>query len=306
VHLAWSLLSYEANELERAREQAEQTLDILERMNVADGILWGRYILARVHLACGELDEMRKITRKGRQDVARLDVYKGKALWFTALEAQASLQEGDLAAAARWAAAIHFSPADAPHFWDELPYFTYIRLLLAQKRLEDAQTLLTTMQRSAEQAGRCRKLITIYLQQAAVQQTLGQRQEALPNVEKALRLAAPEGYCRAFLDEGQVIVDLLPQVRQVAPTFVDRVLESASAAGEQRAVSHAPALIEPLSERELEILRLIAAGRSNPEIADLLYLSLNTIKWHVKNLYGKLGVGSRIEAAARGQELDLL
>jgi LuxR family maltose regulon positive regulatory protein len=306
VYLASSLLSYEANELERAREQAEQTLDILERMNVADGMLWGRYILARVHLACGELDEMRQITRKGRQDVARLDVYKRKALWFTALEAQASLQEGDLASAARWAEAVRFSPADAPHFWDELPYFAYIRLLLAQNRLEDAQTLLTTIERSAQQAGRCRKLITIYLQQAAVQQAMGQRQGVLARLEKALRLAAPEGYCRAFLDEGRVIVDLLPQVRQVAPAFVDRVLESASVAGDQQAVPHAPALIEPLSDRELEILRLIAAGRTNPEIADLLYLSLNTIKWHVKNLYGKLGVGSRIEAAARAQELDLL
>jgi LuxR family maltose regulon positive regulatory protein len=306
VHLAWSLLSYEANELERAREQAEQTLDILERLNVADGMLWGRYILARVHLACGELDEMRQITRKGRQDVARLDVYKGKALWFTSLGAQASLQEGDLAAAARWAEAARFSPAATPHFWDELPYFTYVRLLLAQKRLEDAQTLLATMERSAEQAGRSRKLITIYLQQAAVQQAMGRQEQALARLEQALHLAAPEGYCRAFLDEGPVIVDLLSRVRQVAPTFVDRVLESAGAGGGQRAISHAPALIEPLSEREMEILRLIAAGRSNPEIADLLYLSLNTIKWHVKNLYGKLGVGSRIEAAARAQELDLL
>jgi LuxR family maltose regulon positive regulatory protein len=65
-------------------------------------------------------------------------------------------------------------------------------------------------------------------------------------------------------------------------------------------------LVEPLTVRELEILRLIAAGRSNPEIAELLYLSLNTVKWHVKNLYGKLGVSSRVEAAARAQELELL
>ncbi len=65
-------------------------------------------------------------------------------------------------------------------------------------------------------------------------------------------------------------------------------------------------MIEPLTKREREIVRLIAAGRSNPEIAELLYLSLNTVKWHVKNLYGKLGVSSRVEAAARAQELGLL
>ena len=67
-----------------------------------------------------------------------------------------------------------------------------------------------------------------------------------------------------------------------------------------------PPLVEPLTDRERQILRLIAAGRSNPEIAELLYLSLNTVKWHAKNLYGKLGVGSRVEAIARAQELDLL
>ena len=68
----------------------------------------------------------------------------------------------------------------------------------------------------------------------------------------------------------------------------------------------APQLLEPLTQREEEVLRLIAAGRSNPEIAELLYLSLNTVKWHAKNLYGKLGVSSRVEAVTRAQELDLL
>ena len=82
--------------------------------------------------------------------------------------------------------------------------------------------------------------------------------------------------------------------------------QAASAEGVGPPMPQAGALVEPLSERELEILRLIAAGRSNPEIAELLYLSLNTVKWHAKNLYGKLNVGSRIEAVARAQELELL
>jgi LuxR family maltose regulon positive regulatory protein len=306
IHLAWSLLSYEANELERAREQVMGALEIAEQANITDGILWGRLILARVHLARGELDTARQVAQAGRQYATGLDVYGGKVQWFTAVEAQVSLREADLAAAARWAEEAGLGPADTPHHWDELPYATYVRLLLAQNRLEDAQQLLDNLEHSASQGERRRKLITIYLLQALAHQATGRTEAALRRVQDALKLAAAEGYLRAFLDEGQAIVDLLPRVRHLAPDFVSRVLAAASAQGAAPLVPRAGELVEPLSERELEILRLIAAGRSNPEIAELLYLSLNTVKWHAKNLYGKLNVGSRIEAVARAQELGLL
>jgi LuxR family maltose regulon positive regulatory protein len=306
IYLAWSLLSYEANELEQAREQVVQALDLAERANMADGILWGRHILARVHLARGDVSAARQTARAGRQYADRLDVYEGKAQWFAAIETQASLLEGDLTAAARWAQATSFSPADTPHHWDEFTYLAYVRLLLAQNRLEDAQRLLDTMERSASQGERRRKLITIYLLQAVAHQAAGYTEGALARVENAVDLAAPEDYRRAFLDEGPAILDLLPRARHLAPDFVSQVLDAASAKDASPPMPRRQALVEPLSERELEILRLIAAGRSNPEIAELLYLSLNTVKWHAKNLYGKLNVGSRIEAVARAQELELL
>jgi LuxR family maltose regulon positive regulatory protein len=311
MYLSWSLLSYEANELRKASKQVERALELVKRVNIVDGVLWGWYILARVHLARGEIENMRQVAQKGRQCAAHRDVYEAKETWFSALEAQASLLEGDLAAAERWAEAAGFSPTDTPHHWDEFAYLTYVRLLLTQRRLEAAQTLLTTMERSAQAAGRHRKLITIYLQQALAQRALGHRKPALARVEGALHLAAPEGYVRAFLDEDSAIVALLAQLRTrltgtAASEFVDRVLEGAAAAGAEPPIPPVQALVEPLSERELEILRLIAAGRSNPEIADMLYLSLNTVKWHVKNLYSKLNVGSRIEAVACAQELELL
>jgi LuxR family maltose regulon positive regulatory protein len=263
-----------------------------------------------VHLARGELDEMRRVAREGGQYAARLDVYEGKVTWFSALEAQADLLAGDLAAAAGWAEAAGFRPSDTPHHWDEAAYLTYTRLLLAQGRLAEAQTLLATMERSAGAAERQRKLITIYLQQALIQQALGHGEQALARVEVALRLAAAEGYVRAFLNEGPAIAASLARLRlrltgTAVPGFVDRVLEAAAATSAEATIPQVQTLVEPLSDRELEILRLIAAGRSNPEIAELLYLSLNTVKWHVKNLYGKLQVHSRVEAVARGQELDL-
>ncbi len=316
IRLAWSLLSYEANELERARAQVQQPLELSDRLNMVEGMLWGRYILGRVCLALGDLGAMRRTIQEAQRHAAGLHLYEAKRRWFTALEAQASLQEGDLAATAGWAKAAGLGPADTPHHWDEFAYFVYVRLLLAQGRLEDAETLLATMERSARGAGRLRKLITIHLQQALLEQMRNRQAEAISRVASAVRLAAPEGYVRACLDEGPGIARLLPDVRPAAPGFVDRLLD---AFRQERRTPKAPApeagspaggevagLIEPLTEREVEILRLIAAGRSNPEIADRLTLSLNTVKWHVKNLYGKLQVSNRVEAAARADELGLL
>jgi LuxR family maltose regulon positive regulatory protein len=186
-----------------------------------------------------------------------------------------------------------------------MQYSAYVRLLLAQNRPEEAQSLLATLAGSAEQGERRRSLITIYLQQALVHQALGHEKQALVRVEEALRLAAAQDYGRAFLDEGASIIDLLPRVRRIAPKFVDS-LQAAGGKSTPLAQGALTELVEPLTEREMEILRLIAAGRSNPEIAEHLYLSLNTVKWHAKNLYGKLGVSNRVAAATRAQELDLL
>jgi LuxR family maltose regulon positive regulatory protein len=307
AYLAWSLLSMEANDLSLAGQQASRAWTLCQQAQILDGVWWAMFILARVHLANGEMEEMRQVCRETRQ----LDAQANQAIygpWFAALEAQASLQQGDLAAAERWAQAAGLTPDDAPHRWNEYLYVVYVRLLLAQDRLRDAQTLLATMERSAERSQRLRSLITVYLQQALVRRALGRKAEALARVEDALRLAAPQDYRRAFLDEGPPILELLPRVRPIAPLFLDSLLQGSPQDGPsvRDADARPSPLIEPLTGRELEILRLIAAGCTNPEIAELLYLSLNTVKWHAKNLYGKLSVGNRVQAVARAKELDLL
>jgi LuxR family maltose regulon positive regulatory protein len=303
IYFVWSLLSYEANELDLAREQVLRGLDLCQQMHFTDGVFLSHYILAQVHLASGEIDGMLSVIQEVRQYAARLNLDLPYEPWLAALEAQASLQQGDLAAAIRWAEATKLSPADTPHPFHELMYFVYVRTLLAQNRPEDARTLLAAMERSAQEGGRHRKLITIYLQQALVQQALGHREQALARVESALRLAVPEGYRRAFLDEGPAIVDLLPQVRHIALDFVDQVLD---AAGVEPLIPRAQALVEPLSERELQVLRLLATGLSSTEVAQELYIAVGTARTHIKNIYGKLGVHSRVKAITRAQELGLI
>jgi LuxR family maltose regulon positive regulatory protein len=123
----------------------------------------------------------------------------------------------------------------------------------------------------------------------------------LKPLEEALALAEPEGFVRIFLDEGGPMVDLLRQARQsqIATDYVDNLLAGGLPVDQS-------GLIEPLSERELEVLRLLAEGLTNKAIGEHLYLALNTVKVHTRNIYGKLGVNNRTQAVVRARELGLL
>jgi LuxR family maltose regulon positive regulatory protein len=304
AYLSWSLLAYEADELDLARQYAQRTLDVLVAANFPQGILWGQYILARIHLAEGDFDGMREITQQGRRLASRMDRKSIQGAWFAALEAQADLDSGELPSALRWTEVAAFTPQDSPPHWVEYPYFTYTRVLLAQGRSGEAQTLLDNMEALAAQGGRQRKLITIYLLQALSLSAQGEKQEAVVRVERALEIAAPQDYRRAFLDEGQKISKLLTKARGIAPTFVDELLLAFRPRVDS--ASQADGLIDPLTEREQEVLRLVAKGLSNREIAEALFVTLGTVKKHLNNIFSKLNVKNRTQAITRGRELGLL
>jgi LuxR family maltose regulon positive regulatory protein len=303
VSLSWSLLSYEANQLVIASEQAQRALDTLTQVGISQGISWAQYILASVHLANGEWENLLHFTREGFQHASRTGTAEIHGSWFVALEAQASLHRGDLATAERWAEEMKYTPQDKPHHWIERAYFTYVRLLLAQKRFQDAHILLSTMDASARNAKRLRKLITIDLLSAQTGLAIGEEEQAIQRLENAVKLASPQDYRRAFLDESQVVLDLLPRVHHVAPLFVDELLRVSQV--ESKPITQPDALIEPLSERELEVLRLVARGLSNREIAEALFVTLGTVKKHLNNIFNKLYVKSRTQAVSRGRELNL-
>jgi LuxR family maltose regulon positive regulatory protein len=179
---------------------------------------------------------------------------------------------------------------------------------------------LQGLEDSAQQQGRLGTLVGIHVLQALAEQAQRQPAAALGRLEQALSLAAHAGYRRAFLDEGAVLVPLLAERRHIAPEFVDGLLAALSPAagpGAQPASASAPsaaaamaaanqALIEPLGASQLEILRLVAEGRSNQEVADTLGITLGTTKWHLNQIYGKLGVASRTQAVAEARRAKLL
>jgi LuxR family maltose regulon positive regulatory protein len=136
---------------------------------------------------------------------------------------------------------------------------------------------------------------------------LGDVSAALVSLERALTLAEPEGYVRLFLDEGPPAARLLYRAaeRGIQPTYAGRLL-AAFPEAPSRLPPSSPSIIEPLTERERQILQLIAEGLTNKEVARELVLSVGTVKVHAHNIYGKLGVSGRTQAIAKGRELGLL
>jgi len=158
----------------------------------------------------------------------------------------------------------------------------------------------------AEAAKRVGRVIEVLVLQALAFQGKRDMDQALSVLERALALAQPEGYCRVFLDEGEPMAKLLFQAKahRIGQGYASELL---SALGEVSGTEQPPAqlLIEPLTLRELEVLKLIEAGYSNQGIADKLVISMPTVKRHISNIYAKLGVESRTQAVSIGRELRL-
>jgi len=193
----------------------------------------------------------------------------------------------------------------------------------AESHLADTLDLLARLLEMAATAGWMGKAIEILALQAMALQAQGDAEQALAALGRALALAEPEGYVRLFVDEGPPMARLLKalssQRSAISQSYLGRLLAAFDGAtkderprmkaGDQPLVVHRglpPILIEPLSERELEVLGLIAQGLTNREIAARLFLTLNTVKVHTRNIYGKLDVHSRTEAVACARNLGLL
>jgi LuxR family maltose regulon positive regulatory protein len=222
--------------------------------------------------------------------------------------------QGHLAAAVRWTEVSGLSADDDLAYPREREYLIFARVRIAQGRLDpagaflsEAQRLLERLRADAEAKARTGSVLEILLLQALAFSAQGKGTEALPVLEHALTLAEPEGYIRLFVDEGEPMVALLRQAyaRGIAPDYV-AILLAAAGAPKLPAPPPAGSLLEPLTERELEILRLLVRGLSNQDIARELVITVGTVKSHVNHIYGKLGVQSRTQAIARAHSLKLL
>src|SRR6266700_1350250 len=309
-------LYYEWNDLDAAGRLLEQGMEVLRGplTLAADAIAQGYATLARLHQARKKNTSALAIVDAFAQLADARQFAPAQLAFASAVRAHLELMGGNLAAAVRWTEASGLSADDDLAYPREREHLPFARVRLAQGRenpagplLSESLRLLERLREDAEAKARMGSTLEILVLHALALHAQGDRTEALRVLQRALTLAEPEGYIRLFVDEGEPMAALLRQAyaRGIAADYVVTLL---SAFGEQTlaAPSRAFPLVEPLTERELEVLRLLVRGLSNAEMARELIITVGTVKRHVNSIYGKLGVNSRTQAVARAQTLHLL
>ena len=230
-----------------------------------------------------------------------------------ALKTRVWVRQGRLTEALGWVREQGLSVDDELIFVREFEHITLARVLVAKYKsnrvhgaIHEATGLLKRLLQAAEEGLRTGSVIEMLVLQALAREAQGDIPPALASLERALALAEPEGYVRVFVDEGQPMAALLREAAKhgIAPNYVSRLRAAFSRA--EDGTSIAQLLPEPLSKRELEVLRLLGSELTGPEIARGLFVSLNTLRTHIKNIFNKLGVNNRRAAIRRAEELDLL
>jgi LuxR family maltose regulon positive regulatory protein len=316
----------EWNDLNAALAHVKQGLAWLPFWGKADDLALAYCTLARIHLARGNGSDAEKAVEKATQLIQTNGVFPEARHAAEIAQAKLWLAQGNLQAADRWATSlgVRSSSDERVGFEDELAHITQARVWIAQSKPSQAIRLLSHLEETARPAGRTARVIEILLLQALAMREIGDSERALLALAECLAWAEPAGYARVFLDEGRPTQLLLAQWLAQAgadpsrdyaihllsqfdaePRLMTAAQENASPAGDP-SISSAQALLAPLSPRELEVLQIMALGRTNREIARQLVVSPGTVKAHTSSIYRKLDVANRTEAVARARQLGIL
>ncbi len=297
------VLHYEANHLALAHQCHEQAVAFTKQLALGGDITFAQGLSANTLHALGRTGAALDALQEAIEVAERTGYTDGS--WCRAYEANLHLDQGDVAFAERWAREVQVSPDDEPDYMRIDEHLTYARLLIDQGRWDDAGQWLSRLQAFYEDRALDRWRITTHVLLARIALHHQDTAAAHDHLAQAVKLAAPETYVRAFLDEDPLVIEQLPAVREVAPAFVDQVLRYAHIPADEPGPA-ADRLIEPLTDREMDVLPLLAAGMTNKEIAQALYIAPGTVKQHLKHIYEKLQVHNRTEAAQRAGALGLL
>jgi ATP/maltotriose-dependent transcriptional regulator MalT len=310
MHVGMSELHRERDDLPAATRQLLRSQELGEHTGLPQNRYRWRVAMARIHQAEGDLGGALDLL----DEAERLYVsdFFPNVRPIPALRARVRVAQGELGEALGWARERGLSVDDDLSYLREFEHITLARVLLAryaaeraERSVQEATRLLERLLRAAEEGQRAGSVIEILVLQALAHQARDDVPAALASLGRALTLAEPEGYVRIFADEGPPMASLLRAAAKqgIAPSYVRRLLAAVNKTGDGTPVSQG--LIEPLSERELDVLRLLGTDLGGPDIARELVVSLNTVRTHTKNIYAKLGVNNRRAAVRRAKELDL-
>ncbi len=311
---SWAEVLAEINELETATQLTEKALELVkhgwDEATIALGCMcFMRILFSKVDItgASELINKMEKIARESQAPPwwARRMI----AAW----QVRVWLVQNRLEPAAQWAKEREAHLDGEILFVGEIENIVLARVFIAQGRLDEALNLLQRLFEAAEIGGRISKEIEILILQSLVYQAGKDIEQAVTVLENALKLAKPGGFIRVFVDEGQSIARLLYEAlsRGIETDYIQKLLAVFPETGPEKAPDKQKEIsdgtwIEPLSDRELEVLQLIAQGFSRREIASQLVLSFNTVKTHARNIFSKLGVNNQMQAVGKARGLGLL
>jgi LuxR family maltose regulon positive regulatory protein len=308
AHVRMSTVLREWNDLEAALHHAREGVELCVNWGWADGLVFGYGCLADVLQTSGDEEGALAAIQESIQIASSVSPWLGS--YAMAQQARLWTAQGNLSAASEWVRESGLRVDDAIRFQDTFWYLTLARVLLAQGRPEETLTLLTALLEAAESVGATGTTIDIVVLQSLALRAKGRLEESLDALKRALSLAEPEGFVRSIIDGGAPVGELLrsARARGIAVDYVDRLLAALGTETGEGQAARPPRspLAEPLTEREMEVLRLLTTGLSTIEIAEQLFVTANTIRSHVKNIYRKLSVHGRMEAVQRAMELGLL
>jgi LuxR family maltose regulon positive regulatory protein len=313
VYSTLSFVLCEWNDLEGAVRYGRDAVDLARRWEQADALHFALNNLGYALFASGDVDGAFDTLRQSWQVAQRTST------WFEeisiAQEVEWYLAQENLEAALQ---RLHIVQVDidessrlSPNpFKRRFKLFISIQVFIAQKQYTKALTLIANLMEDLEEKGAGHYYLRLLIWQALAYQGLRQEEQSLAALRRALTLAAPEGYVRTFIGSGPALIYLLHQARDagIMTDYVDKLLASAAQAVKVKPIEAGAesALVEPLSEREMDVMKLLLQGCTDKKIAETLVIARETVHKHLKNIYGKLDVHSRAEAIVRARELGLL
>jgi LuxR family maltose regulon positive regulatory protein len=302
---AWiGRLSLEANQMETALENIRIGVQLNEQPKASLNLIFANYYASQIYQAAGQEEKALDFIQKAKRLASNVSL--SDECWLDAWEANLYLLQGSIIQVEHWLRMEGPKLDQKPDYLNMEMLLVYTRYLIQKEDINNAAKRLNSMERLASRRGYHRWLLTIYLLQAIIWEKKNKHAQALECIKRTLHIAAPEEYQRAFLDEDPLVLRLVQEVSVESPAFVMRLLRSASSLGEDKKEIPASILPDPLSEREMQVLKLLASGKKGPQIADELFIAYSTVRTHLKSIHRKLDVHNRQELLDKIRLLELI
>jgi len=313
IHAIMGDIMAETNDLDGAYEIVREGVNLTQLGRDVTLLSWSNMCLTRILISLGDFNRAENIIKKTEVMSKEATIPPLINYQMMNYRVRVWLSQGRLDEAIKWMRDQMADFGSKSTYVGKMKNIPLARIRIAQQLPEKTNELLLPLLNAAEAGGHVSRAIELLILQALSLQAGDEIVKALVPLDKALSLAQPRGFFRIFVDEGPPMASLLYEAlsRELSPEYVQKLLAAFPDVEPEKTHLRKPRVtdadwIEPLSERELEVLQLIAEGLSRQEIATKLVLSLNTVKTHARNIYSKLGVNNQMQAVGRARGLGLL